>query len=481
MNEIIIRTQAQFDSLPHKFATYTKIILQDTHKQIDITKNRENSSIVASENSDVVAWEYARIEALKNASVVARECSRIVARQNARVVAWEQATIEAWDNSSVVARENASVAAHGSASITAWEHTTIEVRDHSSVVARENARVAAHATSRAVVLGNSRVVAHDQAEVLAEEKSRVVAWDTSRVEAREKARVVAWGKASVEAWENSSIVAREQSKVVTHDQSSVVAWDFSSVEAWGTSSVEAWENSSIKAREQSKVEAWGKSKVEAWGNVEVHRLSNYGTITLFFFYACWAILKGNIIKKQSNTAAPKITSAKERLEGWLKREGLASKTRLIVYKKVSNDFKTQENTKNETLWAIGTEIRHSNYRPETDECGEGKFHACARPYFCDDFRNEKGDQYIAIEVKKSDLYAWNHPFYPHKIAFGEGRVLFPCDKYGNKIPIHQEAANGTSPLQRFPRHGLFVAWIKSALTRFKFPAKRTPASPGRDS
>jgi hypothetical protein len=69
--------------------------------------------------------------------------------------------------------------------------------------------------------------------------------------------------------------------------------------------------------------------------------------------------------------------------------------------------------------------------PTSQECGEGKFHACSRTFFCDEFRSERGDRYVAIEVAVADLHAWKNPTYPHKIAFRTGRVLHECDRYGN--------------------------------------------------
>ena len=86
-----------------------------------------------------------------------------------------------------------------------------------------------------------------------------------------------------------------------------------------------------------------------------------------------------------------------------------------------------------TVWPIGEKVTHPTWSPKEKECGEGKFHACARPYFCDEFRNNHGDRYIAIKIKVVDLYEWENPDYPHKIAFREGTVLYEVDKFGEKI------------------------------------------------
>ena len=106
---------------------------------------------------------------------------------------------------------------------------------------------------------------------------------------------------------------------------------------------------------------------------------------------------------------------------------------VLLYKRVSSNLLTQEKTANETLWCIGQEIIHPNWSPSNSECGEGKFHACSRPVFCDSFRSNEGDRYICIEVNKADLFAWKNPSYPRKIAFRKGVVLYECDREGNKI------------------------------------------------
>jgi len=56
--------------------------------------------------------------------------------------------------------------------------------------------------------------------------------------------------------------------------------------------------------------------------------------------------------------------------------------KLILYKKVSKEYKTQENTKNETLWTIGKSITIANWNPKESECGSGKFQRCANPIDC---------------------------------------------------------------------------------------------------
>ena len=233
--------------------------------------------------------------------------------------------------------------------------------------------------------------------------------------------VVAQENSSVVARENSSVEAQENSYVVARDNSSVVARDNSFVVARGDSSVEAWGDSSV--------EAWGNSSVEAWGTSSV---TNHSTRTVLLFAFSVARVFNKIHKtiKKSKTA----TVIKVKPLGWFKNNGIEKKSKIILFKRVSTDFKTQENTLNETLWEIGSVVSHKNWNPKIEECGEGKFHACSKPYFCDEFRKDKkDDKYIAIEVKLKDTFEWQNPSYPHKIAFREGKVLYQCDKFGKKL------------------------------------------------
>jgi hypothetical protein len=210
----------------------------------------------------------------------------------------------------------------------------------------------------------------------------------------------------VEAWENSSVVARGNS----------------SVEAWGNSSVVAWENSSVVA--------WENSSVVARGNVCVRIFSGIKTLSLFGFSVLFQPFDLKFkFKKEKTCLVQKFIPQK-----YLDREGIKQEKGFVVlFKKTSKYFYTQENTVNQTLWAIGGTVTHPDWRPTLKECGEGKFHACSRPYFCDEFRSQQGDRYIAVKIKVTDLYEWEKPDYPHKIAFREGNVLYEVNKYGKKI------------------------------------------------
>ena len=201
----------------------------------------------------------------------------------------------------------------------------------------------------------------------------------------------------------------------------------SSVVVKGSSSVVAWGNSSVVA--------WGNSSVVAWGQVATHyfsedaRLIAHDQAVIFQYInpARKANLKGDHVVKAKTPSTN---------EAWLSAHGVSVDTdgNVILFKRVSSEFKTQEDTCNETLWAVGSTLTHPKWNPAKNECGEGKYHACAKPYFCDEFRTQKNDQYIAIQIAVSDLYVWpKNPRYLHKIAFRKGTVLYEVDRFGNQL------------------------------------------------
>jgi hypothetical protein len=123
--------------------------------------------------------------------------------------------------------------------------------------------------------------------------------------------------------------------------------------------------------------------------------------------------------------------------GWLEENAVTTVDgSVVLFKRVSSDFRTQEGNPWETAWIIGSTLTHSDWNPTSSECSGGKYHACSRPYFCDEFRSTKGDRYIAIQIKTDDLYAWvDSPQYPHKVAFRQGTVLYEVDRMGRKIEV----------------------------------------------
>ena len=151
-----------------------------------------------------------------------------------------------------------------------------------------------------------------------------------------------------------------------------------------------------------------------------------------FFAVCFMFSVTKKLKK-SKTATIINPSYVNDIDKFIELHGMERKDEeFILYKRVSADFKTQEGTRNETVWLTGKTLEHTSWNPEC-ECGEGKYYACPRPFFCDEFRNKKDDKYVAISVTRQDLHAHKSPIYPHKIAFRKGKVLYEVNKKGEKI------------------------------------------------
>jgi len=194
--------------------------------------------------------------------------------------------------------------------------------------------------------------------------------------------------------------------------------------------VEARENASVEAWGNASVEAWENASVVAWENVCIRIFNAIEKLSLFGFSV--VIMPFDLkfkFKKEKTCLVQKFKP-----QNYLNREGIKIRAgAVILFKKVSKDFKTQEGTQDETLWAVGPTVTHPSWNPATDECGAGKFHAVSRPYFGDEFRKASGDRYIAIKIRVADLYEWPNPNYPHKIAFREGKVLYEVNKFGKRI------------------------------------------------
>ena len=181
----------------------------------------------------------------------------------------------------------------------------------------------------------------------------------------------------------------------------------------------------------SSVEARGNSSVVAWGNVCVRLWEKIKSLDLFGFSVVFIPFDLKFkFKFEKSCLVQKFKPLP-----YLEREGIETeKGHVVLFKRVSTDYKTQEGTDHETLWTIGSTVTHPAWDPESGECGAGKFHACSRPYFCDEFRkNLSGDRYVAVKIKTKDLHEWENGSYPHKIAFREGTVLYECDKNGKEV------------------------------------------------
>ncbi len=198
-------------------------------------------------------------------------------------------------------------------------------------------------------------------------------------------------------------------------------------ELWGNAHAELWGNAHAELRENAHA--------VLWGNASVHAQSTNCTIELFGFAVAWLLAKAKSVKRSSKTARIITPKRSAGLKGWLSDEAVkATRGSVILFKRVSKDFKTQEGTERETDWTPGVTLDHPAWAPKDGECGGGKYHACSRTYFCDEFRSAIGDRYIALQVATKDLHAWtDSPDYPHKIAVRRAVVMHECDRMGRKI------------------------------------------------
>lgn len=193
----------------------------------------------------------------------------------------------------------------------------------------------------------------------------------------------------------------------------------------------------LVTRESSQAHLNGTSLVDVsvYAQGLIHIRNESVTATLFGLAVAYAYVAAKITKKDNTSIIIKVPTPEWTVAGWLDRDAVEIENKTVtLFKRVSNDLKTQEGTKNETVWVIGTELEHPSWNPKDSECGEGKFHACSRAYFCDQFRDKSGDRYVAIQVKVNDIHAWkDRPYYPHKIAFRKGKVLNECSRFGKEI------------------------------------------------
>ena len=195
------------------------------------------------------------------------------------------------------------------------------------------------------------------------------------------------------------------------------------------------------ARENSNVVARENSNVVARENSSARAHSPNCTVELFGFAVAFLLAKGAKVIRKAKTATiirPKVETG---VEGWLNRHGIEVRAGFaVLFKRVSREFKTQEKSPNETTWTPGATLEVPGWNPTGSECGAGKFHAVGRPYFGDEFRDARGDRYVAIKVAVQDLHTWESASYPHKIAFRAGTVLFECNRFGKEFSAAPVAA-----------------------------------------
>lgn len=175
------------------------------------------------------------------------------------------------------------------------------------------------------------------------------------------------------------------------------------------------------------------------GILDISKMTSYDNLKLQLFDDVFLIKNTEKLEYVLKTPEVLVVEKKQisNSDKFLRRFGIVPKNgKIVVYKRVSKDFKTQEKTKNETTWTIGKTLSiPKNQIDLSSECGPGKFHACAVPLQCDKFRSIDKDRYIAIQVDLKYLhdYKIEAKAFPTKIRFTKGKVLYEVDIFGNKI------------------------------------------------
>ena len=201
-----------------------------------------------------------------------------------------------------------------------------------------------------------------------------------------------------------------------------------------TTQKELDELSEVKADESVTIS--GDANLELNANISVYGFLSIAARINFKSSRVEARGSSSVEARESSRVVARGSSSVKKQDDFFVRDAVPvnKSGKAIVYKRVSEDFKTQENTANETIWTPGTKMEHPSWNP-VQECGGGKFHACSRPYFCDEFRSGSKDRYVAIEIKVVDTHQFKNPSYPHEIAFRRGKVLYECDRFGDEIEV----------------------------------------------
>ncbi len=166
MKEIICTTQAELDAVAADFDGRVIIKFGTPDNRAAVSRRfkmpvvaRDNSSVVAWNNSSVEARDNSSVEAWGNSSVEALDNSSVIAYGNSSVVARNTSSVVAYGNSSVTAWGNSSVVAYGNSSVVAWDNSSVVARDNSSVEAWDNSQIVDAARKNNIkVSGNARIV-----------------------------------------------------------------------------------------------------------------------------------------------------------------------------------------------------------------------------------------------------------------------------------------------------------------------------------
>ena len=388
MKEILVKNQAELDKI--RVVNFDETLTIESESELTLNfkiavygKLINKTKLFCSYFNNKVLECFgatAAIENYGNAIVINYGTATVINSGNATVINYDNgtATIKNYGNATVINYDN------GTATIKNFVNATATIENSNNATATiENF---GNATARIESSGNATVINYDN------------------------------GTATIKNSGNATVINSDNGTATIKNYGNATA----TIENYGNAT--------------ATIENFGSATatIESSGNAIVKILKNLSKLILNLKDFSIGILSFNIKVKVKKSKTATLIKQKQ-LNYFQKYNIKIIKGKCVLYKKVSSDFKTQENTINETLWEIGKTITHKNWNPTKSECGEGKFHACATPRFCNEFRNNFGDRYIAISVKIADTYEWKNGNYPTKIAFREGKVLYECDINGKKI------------------------------------------------
>jgi len=191
-------------------------------------------------------------------------------------------------------------------------------------------------------------------------------------------------------------------------------WFYVTSKRWvarGTAHVVAWGSAHVEARDSAHVVAWGSAHVVAWGRATCSKCSPL------------VDARGNVLD---------LTIFPKTVKEWLSRFAInTEKDKVILYKGVDENYKTQTGTSMETSYKINSLVTCPDWSEDNIECGNG-LHFCHHPMCCEQFQAVK--HYLACSIKISDIRVYNGiPQYPDKIRAKACKVLYEVDRWGNKI------------------------------------------------
>ena len=284
-----------------------------------------------------------------------------------------------------------------------------------------------------IYVGAGYFTAHGSATVTAYDSATVRAYGSATVRAYGSATVTAYGSATVTAHGSATVTAHDSATVRAYGSATVTAYGSATVTAYGSATVTAHGSATVRAHDSATVRAYGSATVTAHDSATV-RAHDSATVVLRGLAVLFLFSLGVRVLGCGPRCVIQRCLPFETLDEYLESESVQCVDKwVLVYKRVSEEWLTQERTERETCWKPGLTVTHENFQPQSGEFGAGKFHACSLPIYCDEFRSEPTDRYVAIRVKRRDLAFWPRGNYRHKIGFRKGEVLFECDRDGRML------------------------------------------------